>query len=176
MVSLRARDEGVQLPALQLLLYPVTNFGGETRSQTLFADGLLPDQARHGLVHAASTWTVPIVDAADPRVSPLLADDLSGLPPALVLTGGLRPAARRGQPVRRGACAAAGVTVDHREFGSLVHGFANFFPLGGGSATATADIDLGAAGASEPRLRSRGTPPVLLNPWPRNPRRPPATT
>jgi acetyl esterase len=34
---------------------------------------------------------------------------------------------------------AAGVSVDHREFGSLVHGFANFFPLGGGSATAMAE-------------------------------------
>jgi acetyl esterase len=32
---------------------------------------------------------------------------------------------------------AAGVMVDHREFGSLVHGFAAFFPLGGDSATAT---------------------------------------
>ncbi len=34
---------------------------------------------------------------------------------------------------------AAGVTVDYREFGSLVHGFANFFPLGGGSTTAVAE-------------------------------------
>jgi acetyl esterase len=36
--------------------------------------------------------------------------------------------------------AAAGVTVDHRQYPSLVHGFANFFPLGDGSATATADF------------------------------------
>jgi acetyl esterase len=33
----------------------------------------------------------------------------------------------------------AGVTVDHREFGSLIHGFANLFALGGGSATATTE-------------------------------------
>jgi acetyl esterase len=32
----------------------------------------------------------------------------------------------------------AGVAVDHREFGSLIHGFANFFALGAGSATAMA--------------------------------------
>ena len=50
---------------------------------------------------------------------------------------------------------AAGVTVDYREFGSLVHGFANFFPLGGGSATAMAEIDLCAARPSRPRMRSR---------------------
>ena len=57
---------------------------------------------------------------------------------------------------------AAGVTVDYREFGSLVHGFANFFPLGGGSATADGGIDLGAAGPSRPRDNRRGQPPVLL--------------
>jgi acetyl esterase len=34
---------------------------------------------------------------------------------------------------------AAGVTVDHREFGSLIHGFANFFPLGGGSTAAVTE-------------------------------------
>jgi hypothetical protein len=30
--------------------------------------------------------------------------------------------------------------VDHRHFGSLIHGFANFFPLGGDSATAIAEL------------------------------------
>jgi acetyl esterase len=78
------------------------------------------------------------VDAADPRVSPLLADDLSGLPPALVLTAGFDPLRDEDRQYAE-AMRAAGVTVDYREFGSLVHGFANFFPLGGGSATAVAE-------------------------------------
>jgi acetyl esterase len=72
-------------------------------------------------------------------VSPLLADDLTGLPPALVLTGGFDPLRDEGRQYAD-AMRAAGVSVDHREFGSLVHGFANFFPLGGGSATATTDM------------------------------------
>jgi acetyl esterase len=72
-------------------------------------------------------------------VSPLLADDLTGLPPAVVLTGGFDPLRDEGQQYAD-AMRAAGVTVDHRRFGSLVHGFANFFPLGGGSATATTEM------------------------------------
>jgi len=69
-------------------------------------------------------------------VSPLLADDLSGLPPALILTGGFDPLRDEGKLYAH-AMRAASVMVDHREFGSLVHGFATFFPLGGGSAAAT---------------------------------------
>ena len=37
-------------------------------------------------------------------------------------------------------CASAGVSVDLREYGSLIHAFPNFFGLGGGAAAATAEI------------------------------------
>jgi acetyl esterase len=137
LVSLRARDEGTTLPALQLLFYPVTNYADATRSHTLFAEGFF-------LTKRDMDWFTGMfldgadVDAADPRVSPLLADDLSGLPPALVLTAGFDPLRDEGNRYAE-AMRAAGVTVDLREFGSLVHGFANFFPLGGGSAAAIAE-------------------------------------
>jgi acetyl esterase len=137
LVSLRARDAGTRLPTLQLLLYPVTNYSSETRSQALFAEGFFLTKkdlhrCRDHFLDGAQ------VDAADPRVSPLLADDLSGLPPALVLTAGFDPLRDEGRQYAD-AMRAAGVTVDYREFGPLVHGFANFFPLGGGSATAVAE-------------------------------------
>jgi len=137
LVSLRARDEGTRLPALQVLFYPVTNYSDETRSQTLFADGFFLTKkdlqwCRDQFLDGAH------VDAADPRVSPLLADDLSGLPPALVLTAGFDPLRDEGRQYAE-AMRAAGVAVDYREFGSLIHGFANFFPQGGGSATALAE-------------------------------------
>jgi acetyl esterase len=137
LVSLRARDEGSRLPALQLLFYPVTNYSGETRSQTLFAEGFF--LRRKDLQFCRAQFLDGAhVDAADPRVSPLLADDLSGLPPALVLTAGFDPLRDEGRQYAD-AMREAGVTVDHREFGPLVHGFANFFPVGGGSATAVAE-------------------------------------
>jgi acetyl esterase len=137
-VSLQARNDDVQLPALQLLLYPLTQFGEETRSSTLFADGYFltkrdMDWFRDNYLAGAS------VAMTDPVVSPLRADDLSGLPPALVVTGGFDPLRDEGNQYAQ-ALAAAGVDVDHRQFGSMVHGFANFFTLGGGSATAMAEV------------------------------------
>jgi acetyl esterase len=133
-----ARNDGIDLPALQLLLYPATNFAADTRSKTLFADGYFltkndMDWFRDHYVAGSS------LDTADPRISPLLANDLTGLPPAMVLTGGFDPLRDEGNQYAD-ALAAAGVPVDHRQFGPLVHGFANFFPLGGASATATAEV------------------------------------
>ena len=69
----------------------------------------------------------------------MLADDLSGLAPALVVTAGFDPLRDEGRQYAD-AMRQAGVPVDYREYGSLVHGFVNFFPLGGGSAAATADV------------------------------------
>jgi acetyl esterase len=79
------------------------------------------------------------VDRNDPGVSPLLADDLTGLPPALVLVGGFDPLRDEGIAYAE-AMRAAGVLVDLRVEGTLVHAFANFFPLGGRSAGAVADM------------------------------------
>ncbi|MGE2712552.1 alpha/beta hydrolase [Mycolicibacterium litorale] len=135
-VSQRARNEGARLPALQLLIYPVVDVCSETRSKTLFADGYF-------LTARDMNWFMDhylggaAVDRTDPDVSPLLADDLSGLPPALVLTGGFDPLRDEGNRYAE-ALRAAGVEVDLREERSLIHAFANFFPLGGDSATATA--------------------------------------
>ena len=137
-VSLQARNDGVQLPALQLLIYPVVDFNSETRSKTLFADGFFLTKKDMDWFQAQYLEGAPI-DEADPQVAPLLVEDLSGLPPALLLTGGFDPLRDEGNQYAA-KLAAAGVPVDHRQYGSLVHGFANFFPLGGGSATATADI------------------------------------
>ncbi len=137
-VSQLARDNHKPLPALQLLIYPVTNFAGDTRSKVLFADGYFLSKIDMDWFRA-NYLAESALEPSDARVSPLLADDLSGLPPALVLTGGFDPLRDEGDAYAA-ALAAAGVPVDHRRYGSLVHAFANFFPLGGDSATATADF------------------------------------
>jgi acetyl esterase len=137
-VSQLARNEHVRLPALQVLIYPRTDFVGETRSQTLFAGGYFLTK-RDIAWFCGKYLDGAQVDRSDPRVSPLLADDLSGLPPALVLTGGFDPLRDEGNQYAE-AMRAAGVVVDLREFGSLIHGFANFFPLGGGATVATTEM------------------------------------
>ena len=137
-VSQLARNDAITLPALQVLFYPATDFSSDTRSKTLFADGFFltksdMDWFRDNYL-AGSALAVD-----DPRISPLLAQDLAGLPPAMVLTGGFDPLRDEGNQYAE-ALAAAGVAVDHRQFGPVVHAFANFFPLGGASATATAEV------------------------------------
>jgi acetyl esterase len=137
-VSQRARDEGGPKPVLQWLIYPRTDFTAKTRSMSLFADGFL-------LTKADMDWFTEQylgrsgVDPADPRVSPLLADSLAGLPPALIATAGFDPLRDEGDSYAA-ALRAAGTPVDARSMGSLTHGFASLFPLGGGSALATTEL------------------------------------
>lgn len=118
-----------------MLLYPITDWVSETRSRTLFSDGYFLNRqdmdwfAGHYLDGADVT-------PEDPAVSPLLAEDLSGLPPALVVTAGFDPLRDEGNRYAA-AMRDAGVLVDLREERSMIHAFANFFPLGGGGAAAT---------------------------------------
>lgn len=138
LVALQARDEQMQLPDLQVLLYPVTDYTSQTRSKTLFARGFF--LTRHDIEWFSERFLGGSRFAGDdPQVSPLLVGDLSGLPPALVVTAGFDPLRDEGRQYAD-AMRAAGTAVDYREFGSVVHGFANFFTLGGDSATATAEV------------------------------------
>lgn len=136
LVAHRARGGG-QRPVVQFLLYPVVNYRDETRSQALFGDGFF--LTGHDLRWCRAKYLSGGIDPGDPRVSPLLADDLSNLAPTLIVTAGFDPLRDEGRQYAE-ALRAAGVRVDHREFGSLIHGFANFFPLGGDSATAMAEV------------------------------------
>ncbi|SPM34519.1 Acetyl esterase/lipase, partial [Mycobacterium rhizamassiliense] len=136
LVALRSRDEGIRQPALQVLLYPVLDLCEETRSRTLFSDGFfLSRQDRDWFTELYLGGTGLAAD--DARVSPLKAADLSGLAPALVLTGGFDPLRDEGNEYAA-ALRSAGVSVDHRQFDALTHGFASLAPFGGGSADAVA--------------------------------------
>jgi acetyl esterase len=137
-VSQLARDEGAPRPVLQWLIYPRTDFSAQTRSLTLFADGFLLTKADIDWFNEQYLGGSGI-DATNPRVSPLLAESLAGLPPALIATAGFDPLRDEGDSYAA-ALSAAGTHVDRRSMGSLTHGFASLFPLGGGSALAATEL------------------------------------
>jgi acetyl esterase len=75
--------------ALQLLICPILDYSRLTASRRELSSGYLVDQATldHDLLHYAPEG----VDPANPRISPLRADDVSGLPRTLIHTAEFDP-------------------------------------------------------------------------------------
>ncbi len=121
-VSLLARGAGGPMPAMQLLIYPVTDSAGELPSRRIFAEGFLLTKEDMDLFEAH--YLPPGTDAHDPRVSVLEIEDLSGLPPAYVATAGFDPLRDEGEAYAL-RMRAAGVQVALRRHPGLIHGFAN---------------------------------------------------
>jgi acetyl esterase len=121
-VSLLARGAGGTTPAMQLLIYPVTDSAGELPSRRLFAEGFMLTKEDMDLFEGH--YLPPGTDAHDPRVSILEIEDLSGLPPAYVTTAGFDPLRDEGEAYAL-RMREAGVKVALRRHPGLIHGFAN---------------------------------------------------
>jgi acetyl esterase len=80
---------GPTLLKLQLLLCPILDYSRSTASKREYSSGYLVDQATldHDLMHYLSAGA----DASNPRVSPLLAQNLSGMPPTRIHTAEFDP-------------------------------------------------------------------------------------
>lgn len=120
LACLRLRDEGGPLPGAQVLAFPNTDL---TLSQPSVAEkgtgwGLPADDVAWG----AEFWVPDPALRADPRVSPLHAADLAGLPPALIVTAEHDPLRDEGE-LFAARLAAAGVPVLHRREPRMIHGF-----------------------------------------------------
>jgi acetyl esterase len=120
--SLLARDSGGPRPAMQLLIYPATDADDSHPSRRLFAEGFLLTRA--DMEWFEENYLADPADAADPRVTVLRVEDLSGLPPAYVATAGFDPLRDEGEAYAQ-RMREAGVPVALRRQPGLIHSFAN---------------------------------------------------
>ena len=119
-VSLMARDQDGPAIDFQLLVYPVTDGATfDTDSYRDNAEGyLLTTDAMHWFW---DHYTDP-ADRTNAYASPARASDLSGLPPALVMTAEFDPLRDEGETYAR-MLEDAGNTVECVRFDGLIHGF-----------------------------------------------------
>ena len=124
-VALMARDRKGPRLAFQLLIYPCTDANAKGGSMDEFADG--PFLTAQGMDWFNANYFSRAEDRTDPYGSPLYASDLSGLPPAFVLTAECDPIRDQGEEYAR-RLQAAGVKVAARRYEGMFH---PFFSLGG---------------------------------------------
>ncbi|CAB3756932.1 alpha/beta hydrolase [Paraburkholderia humisilvae] len=121
-VAQRARRNGVSL-RLQLLLYPNTDATMSRPSwQTFGTSDFLVD--RQDMKERYDAWLPPEIDRASADVSPLFANDLAGLAPALIVTADHDPLCDEGNEYAA-RLRAAQVEVEHVCWQGMVHGFAS---------------------------------------------------
>jgi acetyl esterase len=125
--ALMARDAGGPALCFQLLVYPVADYRCKSDSYERYSTG-------YGLLEADTMiWfqnhylNTP-AEGDDWRASPLLASDLSGLPPALVMTAQYDVLHDDGAALAD-ALVAAGNSVTYEEYPGMIHGFFGFIPI-----------------------------------------------
>lgn len=114
------RDAKEQGPAFQMLIYPATDSSQESGSRKAFAEGYFLSK---GLMDWFWKAYVPAgTDLSDLRLSPLLAKDFTGLPPAFVLTAGYDPLRDEGRAYAN-RLIDAGVKTTYVNYPGTIHGF-----------------------------------------------------
>ncbi|SCG45057.1 alpha/beta hydrolase [Micromonospora halophytica] len=117
-VTLLARTGGPRL-AGQLLVYPNTDQRAD-RTPATDEDPMLFN--RHSVAWYRGHYLPDPADETDPLASPLLADDLSGLPPALVVTAEYDPLREEGERYAQ-RLREAGVPARTSRYDGMIHGF-----------------------------------------------------
>ncbi len=119
-VAQLAKTQGPAI-AFQLLIYPVTQLGGpEMPSMEENAKGYFLE--RESMQWFTRMYCPDVSQQSDPRMSPLRAKDLAGLPPAYVATAGFDPLRDEGKAYAD-KLDAAGVSVTYVNYPGMIHGF-----------------------------------------------------
>lgn len=133
-LCLRMRDRGEHLPSAQLLIYPAVRARFATASYERNATGYLLTRDDCRWFWANFLGDTP---SSDPYACPGEADDLAGLPPAVVITAGFDPLCDEGREYAQ-RLDDAGVPVTLLHYEQMVHGFVGLpTPLPAGKDAAT---------------------------------------
>jgi acetyl esterase len=117
----RARDSGAPDLVLQVLIYPVTDHDLDRPSYRSFSGNEFIVN-RRDMEWFWNHYVPSVSDRDDPSASPLRAASLSGLPPAYIVTTEHDPLRDEGFAYAD-RLRAARVPVQHRHYGSQIHGF-----------------------------------------------------
>ena len=143
-VAQQARDGGGPALVHQALVYPVTDHAMDTASYSENAEGYL--LTRHSMQWFWGHYLGEDGDGSAPTASPLRAENLGGLPSALVITAEFDPLRDEGEAYAE-AMRAAGVEVTCTRYDGQIHAFFNFAEMidRGGDAVAEVSASLRAA-------------------------------
>ena len=119
-VCLALRDADEAMPVFQYLIYPAVDLACDSGSHDRLGEGYLLTRA--GIDHCVDSYLNSPGEVDDPRVSPLRAESLAALPPALVQTAGFDPLCDEGEAYAK-RLAADGVPVSHTRYDGMIHGF-----------------------------------------------------
>lgn len=114
------RDAKEAGPAFQMLIYPATDSSRESASRRQFAEGYFLSKSLMDWFWKA--YVPAGTNLADLRLSPLLAKDFTGLPPAFVLTAGYDPLRDEGRAYAD-RLIDAGVKTTYVNYPGTIHGF-----------------------------------------------------
>jgi acetyl esterase len=124
--AIMARDRDWPAIAGQLLVYPVIAADFGTASYQHFGVGYYNTAA--AMAWYWDQYVPTLADRSHPYASPLRAN-LTGLPPAVVITAGYDPLCSEGDCYAK-ALVAAGVPTIHRDYEGAIHGFMTMAGLG----------------------------------------------
>lgn len=123
---LLAKQQGGRLPVAQLLIYPVTDLVGQDYPS--YAENQDTQPLHTAMMPWFAKYYIPNESQrSEPTASPLFAQDLSGLPPAIVITAENDPLRDQGELYAE-KLAAAGVSVNSKRYDGVTH---EFFGLAG---------------------------------------------
>ena len=119
-ISLLSRDRDGPNLAYQLLVYPTVSAENDWPSYEENAEGYF--LTLETMIWFRDHYFDSDIHHANPYANPLEASDLSGLPPATVVTAGFDPLRDEGIAYAE-ALESAGVTVEHHHYDDMIHGF-----------------------------------------------------